>query len=178
MIPARAAIWAQLVQAPSLFARFPPRHGRCTALDVDAIYSSGNLTPMSAPFRVFDFDFYRVPPGGRSAQMQVPAHAEGTVHGVVLWWRTELDAAGCIAISTAPGWVDETHEICETHKACETHEACETCEAHETHEACEASSTVYDGDDGCGGPVKQQWREHWQPCWFAIAEGIPVAAGV
>ncbi len=34
--------------------------------------------------------------------------------------------------------------------------------------------------DGAGGELEQcaqEWREHWKPCWYGNAHGVPVQAG-
>jgi protein arginine N-methyltransferase 7 len=158
VIPTRATVWAQLVQAPSLFSMYPTtdqQGARCTALDIDSVFNAGHVVPLSAPFRVFDFDFYQPPLEGRTVQVQVPAHTEGTVHGVVLWWRTELDTDGHIVLSTAPNFAMD---------------------AESQQPTCALLSEAT--PPGTLPLLQQQWREHWQPCWYASAEGIDVTDGV
>lgn len=142
------------MHAPSLHALYAhtQRVHRCAALDVDAVSNAGNLTPLSAPFPVFDFDFYHVPSDDRSVQLQVPARADGVAHGVVLWWTTELDANGHIALTTAPAWVGQ---------------------------GAQSKSRLPKDDRGktLPPPLPQQWREHWQPCFVANAAAKPVTAG-
>ena len=129
VVPARAVVYAQLVQCATAWSwqhlsrerdpslsdalaslKLPQGRGDGDAnphgICVDVFFRGGHLTPLSAPFRALDFDLADPPaPEGRTAACSAVATASGTLHGVLFWWRCALfagDDGDATAIDTRP----------------------------------------------------------------------------
>jgi hypothetical protein len=74
----------------------------------DALHECGQLAPLCAPFRAFDFDFGAPPPSaGRQRVLAAGrATAAGRAHAVLFWWNCTL--FGGAADGTAPIELDTT----------------------------------------------------------------------
>ncbi|XP_050871425.1 protein arginine N-methyltransferase 1.6 [Lathyrus oleraceus] len=66
------------------------------------------LKPLSEPFKIFEFDFWKRPESYGETELRIKATDDGRVHAVVSWWELQLDREGTIYYSTAPGWIRST----------------------------------------------------------------------
>ena len=141
-VPESATVWAQLVECEAMWAwqhlggregggaqgggdglrgtslRLPPAallgdgDGNPHDVGADALYECGQLTPLCAPFRAFDFDFGAPPPSaGRQRVLAAGrATAAGRAHAVLFWWNCTLfggaaDGAAPIELDTTPAFL-------------------------------------------------------------------------
>jgi protein arginine N-methyltransferase 7 len=124
-VPKRATVHVQLVESATLrsWCTMPTRAagtsaavdlalsascvGNSASHDVHIDRLASELTPITGPFDVFDFDFQT--PNGSGSQLEgtstvvVEATADGVVDGVVFWWTCYLTDAH--SFSTAPDWI-------------------------------------------------------------------------
>ncbi|WJX65360.1 Protein arginine N-methyltransferase 7, variant 2 [Trifolium repens] len=63
------------------------------------------LKPLSEPFKIFEFDFWKRPESYGESEICIKATDDGRVHAVVSWWVLQLDREGTIYYSTAPRWI-------------------------------------------------------------------------
>ncbi|XP_047179245.1 protein arginine N-methyltransferase 1.6 isoform X2 [Vigna umbellata] len=63
------------------------------------------ITLLSEPFKIFEFDFWKRPESYGETELCVKATNDGRVHVVVSWWVLQLDQEGTIYYSTAPRWI-------------------------------------------------------------------------
>jgi type II protein arginine methyltransferase len=100
IVPSRATVLAQLVESVPLHRK---NHvGEMYGFDLSAFNSVSSLEYfdsrlrrnehrlLSAPFRVFDFDFYRDPATDARTDLVVEPTSAGTVHAIVFWFELEL----------------------------------------------------------------------------------------
>eukprot|EP01136_Pigoraptor_vietnamica_P015702 Opistho-1_new@59176 len=85
--------------------------GMCTgpgfmhSAQVDAYWARGLVEPLTAPVRLFEFDFERADSlvGRRSVRTSAMAERDGEAHAVVVWWDLVLDDEE--TVSTRPAWI-------------------------------------------------------------------------
>ncbi|KAK7327202.1 hypothetical protein VNO80_31567 [Phaseolus coccineus] len=73
------------------------------AMHVDPIQEE--ITLLSEPFKIFEFDFWKRPESYGETELCVKATNDGRVHVVISWWVLQLDQEGTIYYSTAPRWI-------------------------------------------------------------------------
>ncbi|GAU24492.1 hypothetical protein TSUD_156040 [Trifolium subterraneum] len=63
------------------------------------------LKPLSEPFKIFEFDFWKRPESYGETELCIKATDDGRVNAIVSWWVLQLDREGTIYYSTAPRWI-------------------------------------------------------------------------
>ncbi|GAB2930795.1 hypothetical protein GCM10027280_17910 [Micromonospora polyrhachis] len=100
IVPGRAKVFAQLVESTALHRKNHvgelygfdlSEFNRLSSLEYfDSRLSRHEHRNLSAPFEVFDFDFYRDGPTGRRVELTVTPSATGVCHAIVFWFELEL----------------------------------------------------------------------------------------
>jgi len=122
-VPAKATIYAQIVECNYLWSCYDSTgveeqladglsirsyslshaSGSAHAMHVDPLTSQMEL--LSAPFKVFTFDFSKMPDEQGQSVHFIEIVQDGQAHGIVSWWVLQLDEEGSIFYSTAPTWI-------------------------------------------------------------------------
>ncbi|XP_052881888.1 protein arginine N-methyltransferase 1.6 isoform X2 [Gossypium arboreum] len=69
------------------------------------------IKPLSEPFKIFEFDFWKRPESNGETKVQVQVIDDGNIHAVVSWWVLQLDREGMVFYSTAPRWINSPANI-------------------------------------------------------------------
>ncbi|MFQ6625069.1 hypothetical protein Gotur_003947, partial [Gossypium turneri] len=69
------------------------------------------IKPLSEPFEIFEFDFWKRPESNGETKVQVKAIDDGNIHAIVSWWVLQLDREGTVFYSTAPRWINSPANI-------------------------------------------------------------------
>ncbi|KAG8495933.1 hypothetical protein CXB51_007501 [Gossypium anomalum] len=69
------------------------------------------IKPLSEPFKIFEFDFWKRPESNGETKVQVKVIDDGNIHAVVSWWVLQLDREGKVFYSTAPRWINSPANI-------------------------------------------------------------------
>ncbi|EPS70481.1 hypothetical protein M569_04274, partial [Genlisea aurea] len=141
-VPYRATTFAQLVECKYLWevndlvqrdteasdgvrltptgmpARIGIKRRQQHALHCNALKDEIKL--LSAPFEVFEFDFWRRPDSSRETKLHVKIINDGTVHAIISWWLLHLDAEGTI-YCTGPAWLHSLSDVEESKSSLHGH---------------------------------------------------------
>ncbi|KAG2394478.1 Protein arginine N-methyltransferase [Vigna angularis] len=125
-VPYRATIYGQLVESTFLWKLHDFHNNEATVSDSIRLTPPGldsvlgikrqqyamhvnplqeEITLLSEPFKIFEFDFWKRPESYGETELCVKATNDGRVHVVVSWWVLQLDQEGTIYYSTAPRWI-------------------------------------------------------------------------
>ncbi|QCD78732.1 protein arginine N-methyltransferase 1.6 isoform X1 [Vigna unguiculata] len=125
-VPYRATIYGQLVESTFLWKLHDFHNNEATVSDsirltppgLDSVLSikrqqyamhvdpiQEEITLLSEPFKIFEFDFWKRPESYGETELCVKATNDGRVHVVVSWWVLQLDQEGTIYYSTTPRWI-------------------------------------------------------------------------
>mmetsp|Transcript_25435 Transcript_25435/g.72909 ORF Transcript_25435/g.72909 Transcript_25435/m.72909 type:complete len:884 (+) Transcript_25435:118-2769(+) len=119
LVPARAAVFGQVVESPALMERFgvvrPPSgisfasvRIRCTERYTCETLPIVPHTPLTEPVKLVTIDFREVEylRANLGSWIDPPAELRvlrgGTAHALAFWWELELDTAGACRISSSP----------------------------------------------------------------------------
>ncbi|XP_045790454.1 protein arginine N-methyltransferase 1.6 [Trifolium pratense] len=125
-VPYRATTYGQLVESTFLWRLHDLRSNEAGASDGIRLAPPGlesvigvkrqqyamhcdpigeELKPLSEPFKIFEFDFWKRPESYGETELCIKATDDGRVHAIVSWWVLQLDREGTIYYSTAPRWI-------------------------------------------------------------------------
>ncbi|KAH7431798.1 hypothetical protein KP509_08G067000 [Ceratopteris richardii] len=131
VVPCRAKIFGQLVQCNELWRMRDLFHTESQLKDglvlhplatcqnmqhtihVNALADS--IEVITEPFKVFNFDFSKIPPSEGKSDIFVKAIKSGVAHAIISWWVLELDQEGTEVYTTAPKWVEPHYESWHDH---------------------------------------------------------------
>ncbi|KAH7431800.1 hypothetical protein KP509_08G067000 [Ceratopteris richardii] len=82
-------------------------------IHVNALADS--IEVITEPFKVFNFDFSKIPPSEGKSDIFVKAIKSGVAHAIISWWVLELDQEGTEVYTTAPKWVEPHYESWHDH---------------------------------------------------------------
>ncbi|KAK1261954.1 Protein arginine N-methyltransferase 7 [Acorus gramineus] len=127
-VPHRATVYGQLVESTSLWKMHDLHSSEEEASDGVHLTTPGfekiigvkqqqhpmhcdalkdMIKPLSDPFKVFEFDFWKRPESHGETELQIKAYRNGRVHAIISWWVLQLDDEGTIFYSTAPQWISD-----------------------------------------------------------------------